>query len=85
VRCDLGSEEIFNQFNRLEEKIETLINKCVVLDKENSDLKIKISELEELIRLNKDSEMEKAIEAEELKLKIDKIIERISDYSSQGI
>lgn len=81
----MGSEEIFNQFNRLEEKIETLINKCVALDKENSDLKIKVSELEEIVRLNKDSEMEKIKESEELKLKIDKIIERISDYGSQGI
>lgn len=81
----MGSEEIFNQFTRLEEKIETLINKCVVLDKENFELKNKISDLENFIKLKEESEIEKTKETEELKLKIDNIIEKISNFNAQGV
>lgn len=78
----MGSEEFFNQFNRLEEKIETLINKCIVLDSENSDLKKKISELEEKIKLKEGAEIENSRENEELKTKVDNILEKISEYSA---
>lgn len=81
----MGSEEVFNQFTRLEEKIETLINKCVVLDKENFELKNKISDLKNLIKSKEESEAEKTREAEDLKLKIDNIIEKISNFNAQGV
>jgi len=81
----LGSEEVFNQFNRLEEKIETLINKCVALDRENSDLKAKISEIEEKVKLKEDAEIDNLKVNEELKQKIDNIIEKISEYGAETI
>lgn len=78
----MGSEEIFNQFVRLEEKIETLINKCVKLDKENIELKEKIFELENEILDKEEVEIERTKDSENLKSRIDNILEKISEFDT---
>lgn len=79
----MGSEEIFNQFNRLEEKIETLISKCVQLEKENAELKNKVFDLDKSLNEKEILEVQKAEESQNLKSRIDSILEKISAYDSE--
>lgn len=76
----MGNKEIFSQFNRLEEKIETLVNKCLNLEKDNAELKNKISTLESENENIENSKFESARENEDLKKRIDELLDKLSAF-----
>lgn len=78
----MGSEEIYSQFTRLEEKIETLISRCAELDKEKTELKDKVFDLENQILDKEEVDFERDKESEKLKSRIDGMLEKISAFNN---
>lgn len=78
----MGNEEVFNQFSKLEEKIDLLINKCAELEKENSELLEKNFDLEAKLELKEEAEAVTFKESESLRSKIDTVLEKIAAYES---
>lgn len=72
------SEEIVNQFVKLESKIEDLINKYNLLQEENLFLKENVSELESKLEFKDEEDIKNRKESENFKVRIDNLLERIS-------
>ena len=68
---------------RLEEKIEVLINKCKNLEKEKNHLEEKLFEFEAEFEKKQEEDMKQKRDNEALKIRIDNILEKISESCNE--
>jgi regulator of replication initiation timing len=73
-----------NQFDDIEEKIEFLIEYCKSLESENSDLRVKMSDLEQTLQSKTDAEEQLVQEKNIVRSRIDVLLEKLNYISESG-
>ncbi len=77
------NEQLFSQFDAIEEKVEQLFSKIQLLETVNAQLKEQISDLEKGVK-RKAEEEEKYLEEKALiRSKIDGLIQKINAFATQ--
>lgn len=78
----MNNEAILSQFDDLEDKVEFLIELCKNLETANAGLKSRINILEQEVNDKSDAERKYAEHKEKIRIKIDRLLSKINDFSS---
>ncbi len=77
----MGKEIILSQFDNIEEKVEFLIEQYSSLKDENSDLKERIIELEEVAHNKEEAEKLNNEQRELVKGKVDSLLVKLKNFT----
>lgn len=77
----MGKEIILSQFDNIEEKVEFLIEVCSSLKYENSDLKKRVLELEDVVYKKEETEKLNQVQREVVKGKVDSLITKLQSFT----
>ena len=75
------SEEISQQFDLIEEKVEKLIKVCKSLEKTNVDLKNRIKDLEQELQDRDKAEKQHIEQRDLVREKIDRLMKKLENFS----
>ncbi len=74
-------EVIYRQFDKLEKKIEQLIEICESLKNEKTELQSKIDELEQELKRRIEANSHQTNQREMIQKKIDNLLTKLNDFS----
>ncbi len=77
----MGREIILSQFDEIEEKVEFLIGRYSSLKDENSDLKERIIELEEVVHNKEEAEKLNNEQRELVKGKVESLLVKLKNFT----
>ncbi|GAB6096891.1 hypothetical protein JCM14469_31440 [Desulfatiferula olefinivorans] len=77
----MNNEAILSQFDDLDEKVELLIELCKNLETANAGLKSRIDILEQEVNDKSDAERKYAEQKEKIRIKIDRLLSKMNDFS----
>jgi prefoldin subunit 5 len=76
----LANEEISQQFDVIEDKVEKLIKTCQSLETENSEFKTRIEGLEQELHDRREAEKQYLEQKDLIRGKIDSLLEKLSTF-----
>ncbi len=83
---DLGdNNEIFDQFDKIEGKVEKLIDTCKSLQASNTELKNKVERLEQELQGKGNAEKLFTEQKDLVRSKIDSLLTKLDDFSETGL
>jgi uncharacterized protein YfcZ (UPF0381/DUF406 family) len=81
MRCSLDNEQVFEQFEEIERKVDRLIEVCRSYEATNLELKEKIKNLQEELRGKAEAEERYAEEKALIRSKVDGLLVRLQDIT----
>ena len=80
----MDKETLLNQFNDIENRVESLITRCSSLQNTNSELTAKVDKLEEALRQKEAHEDQDSEVKALIRTKIDNLLERLDGITEAG-
>jgi len=77
----VDTDEVMHQFDQLESKIETLIERCQTLESTNTQLSGKVAELESVLEQKNQAENQQFEQKTLIRSKIDNLLNRLNEVS----
>lgn len=81
----MDTDEVMRQFDLLEDRVEKLIEQCSTLEKDNSDLRQQVMELETVLEEKAEEESRYSKQKALIRSKIDNLLGRLNQTHDNSI